>query len=707
MILSTAAYMSPEQAAGKTVDKRSDIWSFGVVLWEMLSGVKLFDGETISHTLADVLRAPIDFSKVKAPVAIVELIRRCLERNIKARLRDIGEARIAIEKYVADPKRQAEARPTSSSWLPWAVAAVATLAVVAAGIGWYHAARPAESKPLIWLKADVEPPPAYRNSLAIARDGSKYVYTARSADGRSFLYLRRMDRENSVPISGSEGVSVINSFPFFSPDGQWVAYATDEKLMKVSVDGGIPIPLANTVIFRGGSWGEDGYIIAALDQDSPLVKIPEAGGTPVELTKLENGERAHRFPQHLPGGKRILFLSTGDGIEYDKAVIVGLSLSDGKHTLLHSGGYSPKYLASGHLTYLFENAMYAVPLRQDRFEPAGPPIKILDSMRWASAGAGFYDVSTNGVFIYGKGPGRSSGNTGFDLCALREGGKPERMAHVPAMIEFRLSPDGSRVAYAAGGLSEIWIYDLRRETNTKLTFKEAGMEPVFAPDSKHIVFSAKDGLYWMRSDGGVKPERLLEGAGLLPTSIAPNGRLLLYHTGRNKSANTFLLPLEPTEKGSDTPRAGKPQPILEPGSMDAVFSPDGKWIAYTLSDPSFEVFVRSYPDKGGKWQISGREHGFRPVWSPSGRRLFYISVLGLAPYVMDYSATGDTFEASKPRQWSDTALPSGRAVIQPDVGGTSLMTSIPNYRVGDSAPTETYVVLNFLDEVRRKAPLGK
>ncbi|MBI3209807.1 MAG: PD40 domain-containing protein, partial [Candidatus Solibacter usitatus] len=644
-----------------------------------------------------------EFQLDDAPAKVHPLLRRCLVRDVRRRMRDIGEARIALEKIAAgEDDVVAAPLPSPAAQRRWLLPAFAAALITAAALGVYIflPKKPVE-QPLVWLKADVEPDPSYRGGIAISRDGSKYVY-ASSGEQRK-LYVRRLDREAAVPISGTDRAT----HPFLSPDGQWVAFAAEGKLKKVSIDGGVAIPLANIGDegFRGGSWGEDGHLVAALSANGSLMKISENGGNPTELTKLGKEERAHRFPHHLPDGKGVLFMTAGDGTDYDRSVIEAVSFRDGKRSVLHRGGYHPRYLASGHFAYIFEGALFAAPLNLDRLEAAGPPVPLLSSVRYVSAGSAFLDIARNGTLVYGKGPSRVS-TAGLEVRWLLEGQtKTEPLVAAPDLSFFRLSADGSRVAYdkrlsAAEG---IWIYDVRRETNTKITFETGGHNPVFSADGKQIVFAAKGGLYWTRADGASKPERILEGVGFVPTSLSPDGRHLLYHhtTPGRQGRSCFLLPLEPSG-GAGVPRAGKTQPILEEGASHAVFSPDGKWIAYQNIENRAHVFVRPYPDRGAKWQISAQESGLKPVWSPAGRRLFYLSGSGHA-WVVDYAVKGDSFEAGKPRIWSDVQVPPvAAASIQASPDGKRLAANMGRSSNEDAGATKTYVILNFLDEVRRK-----
>jgi len=378
MIMGTAAYMSPEQAAGKPVDKRADIWSFGVVLFELLTGRQLFgEGETISHTLADVLRSPIDFEKLpkETPKVIRDLLRRCLDRNVKNRLRDIGEARVAIDNAGKEPEVVPAAMLEPRRRMrPWAVSTLALIAVGAIFIAWRETQSINRSaKPLVRLDvalgSDVSLGSRTGNDVLLSPDGTRLVYVSGAR-----LFTRRLDQPKATELPGTEGANA----PFFAPDGQWIAFAAGSKLKKISVEGGQAIALCDAAPnARGGSWGEDGTIIAGLGANGVLSRIPSAGGAPTPVTELAPGELAHRWPQILPGGKAILFTVNTAPNQWDQANIDVLSLSDHRRRTLVRGGTYGRYLPSGHLVYINRGTLFAVPFDVDSLAVRGTPAPVL------------------------------------------------------------------------------------------------------------------------------------------------------------------------------------------------------------------------------------------------------------------------------------------------------------------------------------------
>ncbi|MBI3207513.1 MAG: serine/threonine-protein kinase [Candidatus Solibacter usitatus] len=698
VIMGTPSYMSPEQASGQPVDKRADVWSFGVVLWEMLTGKRLFDGQTIAHTLADVINKEIRVDD--APAKVQPLLRRCLVRDARKRMRDIGEARIALDKIESGEEEVATALPPAPPQRKWPIPAFATSAVLAAalGVGWWLNTRPVE-KPLLWLQTDLGDL-SRDTGMALSRDGSKIVFTSADADKKVKLFLRYLDREAAVPISGTEEAQ----YPFLSPDGQWVAFFAGGKLKKVSIEGGVAVSLCDVSQGRGGSWGEDGFIVAALGLNSGLVRIPENGGAPVALTELRKDERAHRFPQHLPGGKGILFMSVEAGTDYNKAIIEVFSLSDKKRTVLHRGGMYPRYLAGGHVAYVFEGALFGMPFRLDRLEAGGSPIQLLSGVRPGLAGNAFIDVSPNGTAVFVKGLGLLPGQ-GLVIQWVDASGKTEPLVAQPGASNPNLSPDGTKVAFQKD--DNIWIHDWRRDVTTKLTFEGLNGFPVFSSDGKHIAYtSIRKELFLIRADGGGKPVRLLESGAVAPSSFSSDGRRLFYWDGASGSPNniSYVLPLEVGEvpTAREVPQAGKPQQVLEPGAQDPNISPDGKWLAYRKNGAQgAHIFVRSYPASGGKWQVSGVEQGLNPIWASKGRQLFYRGFDGRVR-VVDYTTKGDSFESGKPRIWTEapSVMTFSNMSLLPD-GKRMAMVGSPASAATDAADP-AFVMVNFLDEVRRK-----
>jgi serine/threonine-protein kinase len=715
VLIGTAAYMSPEQASGKVADRRADIWSFGVVLWEILTGKQLFDGgETISHTLADVLRAPIDFSKLPAstPSTIRKLFKRCLDRDVKTRLRDIGEARIAIAEYLANPAsgneipRHVKAR---SNRFAWAIAAA--LAIVAAAGWWiaWRAARPVDH-PLMRLSVDLGPDAVSSAGItaAISPDGSRIAFPVRDSGGRHILATRLLGQAASTVLFGTDNAAD----PFFSPDGQWIGFFADGKLKKISVLGGAAFTLCDASTNRGASWGEDGNIIASISAGG-LSRVPAVGGAPKTLTKpLEKGERSHRWPKVLPGGRAVLFTGATSNGAYDDANIEVLTLKSGETKILLRGGYFADYIPTsaraGYLIYVRQGVLFGVPFDPVSLELRGMPEPLLDDVAGnAGTGGGQLDVSRNGTMVYLSG---KSSTTTWPVVWLDGSGKTQPlMARPGRYFTPRFSPDGNWLALSvnSGKGRDIYVYDWRHDTMPRLTFNgQSNFMPVWTPDGKHIAYAAFDGLWWVRADGAGEPQRLLERKSpVFVNSFSHDGRRLMYTETTPETANdVWTLPLDLSDP--ERPKPGKPEPFLRTPANEAfsVFSPDGHWTAYASDESGqFEVYVRPFPGPGGKWQIS-TGGGSVPIWSHDGRELFY-ATLDNRVMVADYVAKGDSFSYTKPRLFSDTQInDNGNRYFDLHPDGKRFAV-FPRSQASDEKQGNLHVtfLLNFTDELRRRA----
>jgi serine/threonine-protein kinase len=478
--------MSPEQARGKPVDKRTDIWAFGVVLYEMLTGEQLFQGETVSDTVAAVLRAHADLSRV--PVEARRLLERCLEKDPKQRLRDIGDAFTLLDE--APQAQQTTGR------LPWAIAgALALVAAVAFWAPWR--ARPIEPmlQPLLRLPLDLGSDVSlgsYAGPDAIlSPDGSRIVYVSNAR-----LFRRRLDQTEATELPGTEGAYA----PFFSPDGQWVGFFVRGELKRASVEGGKAISLCSFHAGMGGSWHEDGNIIAANSSGS-LFRIPSAGGAPTLITEPTQGEARARWPQILPGGKSVLFTSFPSLTGVEGAHIEVVSLGDRRQKTLQRQGTFGRYLPSGHLVYLNHGTLFAVPLDVDRLEVRGSPVPVLDEVVYNASynGSGQLDFSRNGMLVY-----KAGGSGLVTVQWLDSASHTQPLLAKPGDYTYpTLSPDGNRLALISGG--DIWVYDWSLGSMNRLTFDGGHLRPVWSPYGRYIVFSGPKGMLWTRPDRSAPP----------------------------------------------------------------------------------------------------------------------------------------------------------------------------------------------------------
>ena len=542
VILGTAAYMSPEQAKGKTVDKRSDIFSFGIVLYEMLTGKKAFAGEDVSDVLASIMKLEPDWKTVPSDLdpRIQNLLRRCLTKDRKNRLRDIGDARFEIQEILASPRTPvvSETVKARTPMLSWALAALFALAFLSTlWILW-----PSETSPKhlsVKLGAgDVQLDSEVGAWAVLSPDGKMLAFVGRTSEGSSQLFIRSLDSLEATPLSGTEGA--VN--PFFSPDGQWLAFSAPGGLKKMSVSGGAALTIAEVGSFRGGTWGPDDTIVYTPTNATGLYRVPASGGTPVALTILREDEFSHRWPWFLPNGKAVLFAAAPGG-SFDDGTIEAVLLDTGERKVLHRGGTYPRYASSGHLLYAREATLFAMPFDADRIEPTGEPSPVIEGLRRPSQGVALFSVADDGTLVYVPGVG-GAGESRL-VWVDRQGVEQPAAETLRDYIDPRLSPDGRRLAayiQEAGGF-DIWLLELERGTLTRLTFGEAlNVRPLWSPDGERVFFASNRGgdfnIFSKPADGSGTAEQLTEGAYRIPTSISSDGKTIVFRqnsdtTGRD------------------------------------------------------------------------------------------------------------------------------------------------------------------------------
>jgi Tol biopolymer transport system component len=659
MILGTAAYMSPEQARGQSADRRSDIWAFGVLLYETLTGKQLFSGNTVSDILASVLKDEPNLEQV--PAKVRPLLRRCLEKEPKKRLQAIGDWELLLsagEKSVA-PERTRRASP-----LPWIAAAVLAISLI--GVSWvaWRATRPVDL-PLIRMSVDLGPETVagLRTTVAISPDSARIVFPIRGADGKQQLGTRMLDQVAATLLPGTENAAD----PFFSPDGQWVGFVADGKLKKISILGGAAVSLCDAPNMRGGSWNDDGNIIAALNTSTGLSLISAARGAPHTLTKLGQGQTSHRWPQILPRGSAVLFTASTNATQYDDAHIQVLSIKTGEIKTLVRGGYFARYLptggSTGHLVYIQNRVLFAVPFDPVKLELRGTAVPVLDDLASdPGTGGGQLDFSPAGIFAYVS---SKSSSPSYPVVWLDSSGKTAPLVATPGVYHTpRFSPDGQQLALSMDSAKgrDIYIYDIQRGAMSRLTFTGHGnTNPVWTPDGKHIVFYSVGSFWWIRADGAGEPLRLLYSkAGLYPNSFSRDGPRLVYHqAGSETKFDLWTLPLDLSD--ADHPKPGKPEVLLRTpfNEGEGRLSPEGRWLSYTSDESGkYEVYVRPFHSSqggpGGQWQISTAGGGYS-FWSRDGRELYYESSDNRIMAV-SYVVKGDSFLYAKPRVWSDTQI---------------------------------------------------
>ncbi len=711
LIMGTAGYMSPEQAKGKPVDRRADIWAFGVVVFELLTGRMMYTGETVSETLASVIKDQVDLSALPSdtPPAIRRLLKRCLEKDPQRRLQAIGEARIAIDDIGVEEPAPMGAPPAvpARKGAPWWLIAVAAAIpmLVLGGLLW-RATRPVE-RPMQRFSADLGPDAVTgtRITLAISRDGRRIAHQVQTPSG-TMLATRLLEQAVPTLLFGTSNMVD----PFFSPDGQWIGFFGQNRMMKVSINGGAPIGLCDSGVVRGAAWGEDGFIYATLDA-SGISRIPEAGGKPELIADpVKGGRRTDRWPQILPGGESLLVTSGFSANVYEDANIAVLSLRTKQYKIVHRGGYYGRYLPSGHLIFVHSGTLFAVRFDLKRLEAQGAPVPILDDVAAVpSQGAGQFDFSENGILAYLSG---KSALDGTEIAWMDKAGRVEKALSVAAPRTPRLSPDGRHLALSVNG--DVYVYDLVRATTTRLTTEGHSNSnyPQWMPDGRHLIYAAANGLNWIRADGSGKPESLLTPGSPMPQSISADGMTLAYHIGAGASGGRDLYTAPIDTSDPDHAKLGKPEPfVMTPhADVDPAFSPDGKWLAYASGQATggYQTYVRAFPAeaKGGQVQISS-EPGRFPLWSRTSKEIFYVDMTGKI-MVVPYTIANGVFTPGKAEVWSETRITlTGVAIpldIAPDGKRFIVFPATDASHTADKANLHAVFLLNFFDELKRKLP---
>jgi eukaryotic-like serine/threonine-protein kinase len=722
VILGTAGYMSPEQARGKSVDKRTDIWAFGCVLYDMLTGKQAFDGEDITEILAAVVKTEPDWQALPAatPVKVRDLLRRCLQKDKTLRLRDAGDACIEIQEALSAPVPANPMNAVASKLGGWRLPALVSLAVlVVAGlvgsVAWTLKPAPAPPAVPVVARFTVALRPNEQialgsGGLAISPDGTYIAYTSTPSGGTRQLFLRPMDRSEAIAIPGSDGATG----PFFSPDGQWIAFTAGGKLNKAPLAGGTPIALCDKSNAGTGSWSADGTIFFP---DTKLMRVSAAGGTPQAVTtpEVKPGESGPRWPEVLPGGQAILYVTGGTNRAFsDDANIIVLSLKTGQRKTLIQGGTSPHYLSTGHLVYAQGGRLLAVSFDLGRLELTGAAAPILEDVRQGTGGMSAYSLARDGSLVYVNG-GEGGASQRVTLNWVDRKGTEQPLPAPPHVyLNPRLSPDGRQVALdiVEADKWDVWIYDLMRDTLTRLTFEGINGFPVWTPDGEKVAYMSQrtgpPNIYWTPTDGSGAEERLttVGGTNQTPMSFSPDGRTLVYNQQDPKTGyDLWVLPLQ----GERKPQIFLQTPFNE---RSARLSPDGRWLAY-VSDESgrYEVYVRPFPGPGGKWQIS-TEGAAEVTWSPRVNELFFRTGKQREKMMVVDIQTQPTFSAGKPRQLFEGPYANNAAAgawgpdysIAPD-GRRFLMLKPKEQQ--QTALTQINVVLNWSEELKRRVPTGK
>ena len=720
VILGTAAYMSPEQAKGEAVDKRADIFAFGCVLYELLSGKRTFDGKTITETLAKILEGEPNWNELPdtTPLRIKELLQDCLQKEVRNRVHDVSQLRIQIKKALEEPLElpTGTADAVQPARQRWAVAVGLVVGALVAGLAVWLLIQPSSpeqplNKFVITPLSSASLAATSGRNVAISPDGKHLVYLANVQGGNNQLYLRSLDDFVDRPIAGTEGAL---ASMFFSPDSESVAFYAGSVLKKISLTGGSPITLCQApTTWSSGSWGPDDTIVFTLN--SSLHRVSASGGEPEPLLALnrDQGESAHMWPQFLPGGENLLFtVAEGDGSQYNLRM---MSLETGEQRTVLENARQAQYLPTGHLIYEqpATGNLMVVPFDPTGVEVAGAPVLVAQQVRNNPSGYADFTISENGTLVYV--PGSGSAPHAHRLVWVDRDGKEtlvtqeEKDYRVP-----RISPDGKLISVSVftAGINQVWNYDLEAESLSRLTFEEERSgSSAWSPDSKWLIFQSGDaaegGLVRQPADRSLPQERLTStretGGRQMPNSWSSDGKFLAVNEANSPLTGTFDIMILPLEGD------GEPDYIMASNALECCpkFSPDGKWLAYVTDETGkLQVYVRPFPGPEGevKWMISDEDTGGgQPVWSPDGRELFYRS--GDRTMVVSIRTQGQTLAAGTPKvlfegQYVSHSQPPGFQYydISPD-GKRFLMLK----EVTPEA-TQINVVLNWFEELKRLVP---
>ncbi len=703
MILGTAAYMSPEQAKGKTVDKRSDVWAFGAVLYEMLSGQRVFPGSDTSEVLAGVIKSEPDWDllPLDTPSLLLMFLKQCLKKDAEQRVGDIRDVRLALEGAFETGVLQAPASVVVSQPAVWRrPIPVALLTAAVIGLAVWGVMRPAPQPPAavsrlsIPLAAQEVFTGAGRRMVAISPNGRHVAYTANEG-----LALRPVDQLRAQPVPGTDGARN----PFFSPDGQQIGFYADGQLKRVSVSSGTPVTVTEAVNPSGATWGADDMVLYGQGPQG-IWRVSGAGGTPEQVIPVGDGELA-QGPQLLPGGEWVLFTLRPIGVAtWDESQIVMQSLTTDERIVLIDGGRDARYLPTGHLVYGLDDVLLAVPFDLATRQVTGGAVPLVEGVAGSIGVTGGvqFAVAATGALVYVPG----TRGVGLSLVWVdREGQEEVISAESQEYRRPRVSPDGTRVAVDVEGSdgADVWIWHLVRETPTRLTF-DAGVDrnPIWTPDGARVVFSSGregGGLFWKAADGTGAVERLLEHPFAAPYAWTADGRLI-FDMGRGNPRDLGVLALE----------GNRTADVLLDMEFDEVrpaLSPGGRWLAYVSNESGQNaIYVRPFPNvDDGKWQVS-TGNATSPVWSPDGQELFYREGDSLMAVPVD---TEQSFTYDRPQSVFSLAnyfvFPFGRDYdISPD-GQRFVFFKAGEPEPGeDVGPPQLIVVQNWFEELRRLAP---
>ena len=702
-IVGTLLYMSPEQLQSKDTDARSDIFSFGLVLYEMLTGKRAFDSGNAASIIAAILERPAPSVAEVAPAALDRVAKKCLAKDPDDRwqtARDLKDELLWIAGGGTEAPLQAESRPTSR-WI-WGAAFLVGAAIAALAV-WMLKPVPAKpiSRTVIALGSDERLANLNDRAVAISPDGAYIVYVAARGSSRAQLFLRRLDALKAEPVAGTEDAVS----PFFSPDSQWIAFFAGGKLKKVAVAGGAAVTLYDAITALGessGTWGPDNTI---LFQRSPgvFLEVPASGAVPHKVTAAAK-HPVWRWPEFLPDGRAVVFAGGTANLSFaSNSSVAAFALSDGgTEKDLVAGGTAPRLTATGDLIYAQNGTLMAVPFDSKRLALAGSPAPVLEGVRTSTFGAVQYGLSAGGTLVYVAGGLQGSLSR---LVWVNRDGKEQPIAAPAHDYSYpRLSPDGQRIAVSIAP-NDIWLYDMARNALSRATFGGTfNSIPVWSPDGKRFAFQSNragpSNVFWQTADGSGAAERLTANPSInVPTSFSPDGQTIAFAKSNPGTTGFDIWTVGLSDR--------KERPFLETQYNETAprFSPDGHWLAYASDESGrWEVYVLPYPGPGGKWQVS-TEGGTEPVWNAVGRELFYRAGNRMMAAPVTFQPG---FSVSKPVVlFEGPWLPSPRTTANYDVSRDGQRFLMLKSAEEDQGVQQIVVVQNWLQEVKQRMAAGK
>jgi serine/threonine-protein kinase len=714
MIIGTAAYMSPEQARGRPADQRSDVFAFGCVLYELLSGMQAFKGEDVSDVLASVMKLEPDFNRLPANLnpELYELVRRCVAKNRKERWHAIGDLRIELQRLMQEPHGRSKQRNTRSAALTMLALTVTGLAIIAGVIAiagrW---SPPHETSSAGVMRFSFVVPDGQRltrtgrSVLTISPNGDRIAYVANNQ-----LYLRKFSETEVRPV---DGTATDPSTPFFSPDGQWIGFYSnsDKKLKKVAVTGGAAVTITDQVgTPLGASWCSNGQILLA--SLIGVVRVPDVGGIPETVFKGDNNQRSGE-PHCLPDGDHFLITLAGLGRNWSNGQILLQSLKSGERKTVLTGGSDAKYVSTGHLVYALGTTLLAIRFDISKLAVIGGPVPVVENVSTPTdaSGTANFAVANNGTMVYALPMQIVSGQTKL-VFVDRRGSKTNVPLPDGQYSDPRVSPDGKQIAVTlqSDGESSIWLYDIGGGTSMRrLTFEGNNSVPQWTRDGRRVIFRSiqaqQQALLWQNADGSGVAEPLVppeNSLGVAPNSVSPDGKILAFFKGTN-AGDVWVVSLA----GDKTAKPLITVPVTH--EDHSAFSPDGKWIAYRSQSASrMDIFVQPYPPTGSKYQVTTSGVAESPLWSPDGKQIFYVEYRDQTGQLMSvdvHTEKGLSFGSPAKAPIDNISKGAVRPYdISPD-GRNFLVTTSTSIQTDRGTTPEFRVIANWFEELKQRVPV--